>query len=200
MIKNIIFDLGNVLISFKPSEYLDKMEFDEDFKQRALTYIFGSQEWLKLDNGDLTLGEAIESIARKSPLKRHEIARIFDLRIEMMFPLEKNAEMLPELKNKGFMLYYLSNFPIDIFDEIKNRYNFFNCFAGGIISAEVRYSKPDRKIYESLLQKYMLRPEECLFIDDIEANVIGAESVGMKGYITFGSHEISTGLSQVLTW
>ena len=191
MIRNIVFDLGNVLISFRPAEYLDKKEYSSEEKARILNDIFNSSEWLLLDNGDITLAEAIESIAAKSSLSREEIAHIFNLRTELMTPLDQNTDLLPELKKRGFRLFFLSNFPIDIFHEIKTGYNFFNYFDGGVISAEVRFSKPDSRIYQVLLEKYSLLPQESLFIDDLEVNVKAAEKIGMKGLVTHGSTEIS---------
>jgi epoxide hydrolase-like predicted phosphatase len=198
MIKNIVFDLGNVLISFNPSEYFDKKNYSEKIKERILADIFGSKEWLMLDNGEITLPEVIEAIASKSSLKREEIAHIFNLRTELMYPLDPNIKLLPELKKLGFRLYFLSNFPLDIFEEVKSGYFFFSYFDGGIISAEARYSKPDSRIYEVLLKKYSLIAGESLFIDDLEVNVKAAESVGMKGIVTFGSTEISEKIAAAL--
>ncbi|MBK9388907.1 MAG: HAD family phosphatase [Bacteroidetes bacterium] len=199
MIKNIVFDLGNVLISFRPSEYLDTKEYSEERKATILKDIFLADEWLKLDNGDITLTEAIESINERSSLTKEEIAHIFNLRTDLMIPLDQNVNLLPELKKRGYRLYYLSNFPIDIFHEIKSGYYFFNYFDGGIISAEVRFSKPDNRIYEILLEKYSLIPQESLFIDDLEINVKAARLIGMKGLVTHGSREISKEVKSVLS-
>ena len=198
MIKNLVFDLGNVLISFRPSEYFDKKNFPESVKSKILPDIFGSREWLMLDNGDISTSEAIDRIAAKSSLNREEIAHIFNLRTEMMFPLDNNVRLLPELKKHGFRLYFLSNFPIDIFEEIKAGYFFFTYFDGGVISSEVKFSKPDRRIFEILLEKYRLIPSESLFIDDIEINVRSAESLGINGLVTYGSDDISNELNAVL--
>ena len=198
MIKNIIFDLGNVLISFRPSEFFDTKGYPETIKSKILSDIFGSKEWLKLDNGEISTPEAIDAMSLKSSLKREEIAHIFHLRTEIMFPLDQNVRLLPELKKQGFRLYFLSNFPIDIFEEIKAGYYFFRYFDGGVISSEVKFSKPDRRIYEILLKKYFLTAEESLFIDDIEINVRAAEASGMKGLVTYGSEEISKELRAVL--
>jgi putative hydrolase of the HAD superfamily len=198
MIKNIVFDLGNVLISFRPSEYFDKKQYPENIKARILSDIFASKEWLMLDNGELTTAEVIESIASRSSLRKEEIAHIFNLRTELMYPLDQNVKLLPELKKQGFSLYFLSNFPADIFEEIRSGYYFFKYFDGGIISAEAKLSKPDSRIYNKLMEKYSLLPEESLFIDDLEANVKAAESVGMKGLVTYGSTEISKELGIAL--
>jgi epoxide hydrolase-like predicted phosphatase len=198
MIKNIIFDLGNVLISFRPSKYFESNNYPESLISKILPDIFGSREWLMLDNGDISTAEAIESISLKSSLQREEIAHIFNLRSDMMFPLDGNVRLLPELKKQGFKLYFLSNFPIDIFEEIKTGYYFFKYFEGGVISSEVKFSKPDRRIYEILLEKYFLIANECLYIDDIEINVKAAEEMGMKGLLTHGSEEISKELAASL--
>jgi epoxide hydrolase-like predicted phosphatase len=198
MIKNIVFDLGNVLISFRPSKFFDDNNYPETIKSKIIPDIFGSKEWLMLDNGDINTAQAIEAISLKSSLLKEEIAHIFKLRTEMMFPLDQNVRLLPELKKQGFRLYYLSNFPIDIFEQIKTGYYFFRYFDGGVISSEVKFSKPDRRIYEILLQQYLLKAEESLFIDDIEINVKTAEELGMKGLITYGSEEISKELAAVL--
>lgn len=198
MIKNIVFDLGNVLISFRPSEFFDKKNYPETIKATILSDIFDSKEWAMLDKGEVNTTEAIDTIALKSSLKKEEITHIFNLRTELMFPLDPNVKLLPELKKRGFRLYFLSNFPMDIFEEIKTGYYFFKYFDGGIISSEAKFSKPDSRIYEILLEKYSLIPEECLYIDDLEINVKAAEAVGMKGLVTFGSQEISEGIEDAL--
>jgi putative hydrolase of the HAD superfamily len=198
MVKNIIFDLGNVLISFKPSEYFDKKKYPDTIKATILSDIFGSKEWLMIDNGEITTQEAIDSIAKKSSLNKEEIVHIFNLRTDLLYPLDYNVRILPELKKRGLRLYYLSNFPLDIFDEVKSGYYFFKHFDGGLISAEAKFSKPDVRIYEALLEKYSLIPEECLFIDDNEKNVKAAEKIGMKGLVTHGSLEISKEIEKAL--
>jgi putative hydrolase of the HAD superfamily len=198
MVKNLIFDLGNVLISFKPSEYFNKKKYPENIRNTILSDIFGSKEWQLLDKGEITTPEAINAISKRSSLKKEEIAHIFNLRTDIIFPLDQNVRLLPELKKRGLKLYYLSNFPLDIFDEVKDGYYFFKYFDGGLISAEAKSSKPESRIYEIILEKFSLLPEECLFIDDIEINVKAAESIGMKGLFTNGSLEISMEIEKAL--
>lgn len=198
MIKNIVFDLGNVLISFKPSEYFDKKKYPVNIKATILADIFGSKEWLMLDKGEISTKEAINRISKRSSLKREEIVHIFNLRTDLMFPLDSNIKLLPGLKNRGFKLYYLSNFPLDIFGEVSSGYYFFKYFDGGLISADAKSSKPETRIYEILLERYSLLAEECLFIDDIEANVISARTFGMTGLFTNGSLEIAKEVEKVL--
>jgi putative hydrolase of the HAD superfamily len=182
MIKNIVFDLGNVLLSWKPGQYLEESGYDSDTVTLIMRDIFSSPVWAGLDNGDFTSAEAIEQIAQTSSLKKDFIRSLFDLRTEIIFPLTDNIKLLPRLKKSGFKLYYLSNFPLDFFEEVKSEYDFFDYFDGGIISAEVRHSKPDIRIYRILLERHRLKAEECFYIDDVEINVRAAESAGIRAY------------------
>jgi len=198
MIKNVVFDLGNVLLSFVPSEYLDKKNYPENIKARILSEIFHSEEWQMLDRGEITSEEVIDIISSRSTLKREEIAHIFNLRTDILFPLDNNVKLLPILKKRGFKLYFLSNFPMDIFEEVTSGYYFFKYFDGGVISAQAKSVKPDSRIYKILFDKYSLIPEECIFIDDLEINVKAAEALGMKGITTFGSSDISKEVEEAL--
>lgn len=198
MVRNVIFDLGNVLISFIPNEYLKKLNYPANIRNTIIQDIFRSEEWKKLDNGDITVGEAIDSIVPRSALKREEIALVFNLRADIMFPLDDNVRLLPALKKLGFRVYYLSNFHMDIFEIVSHDYYFFRYFNGGIISADVKLSKPDERIYRLILKKYSLKPEESLYIDDIEENVTAAEKVGMSGLLTYGSPKFVADLEKKL--
>ena len=198
MIKNVVFDLGNVLLSFVPSEYLDKKNYPENIKTKILSEIFNSEEWQMLDRGEITSDEVIDIISSRSTLKREEIAHIFNLRTDILYPLDNNIKLLPLLKKKGYKLYFLSNFPMDIFEEVTSGYYFFKYFDGGVISAHAKFSKPDSRIYKILIEKYSLIPEDCLFIDDLEINVKAAKTAGMIGITTFGSLDISKEIEKAL--
>ena len=200
MIRNIIFDLGNVLLSFKPEEYFDNNGYSEDSKRTIISEIFKSREWAQIDNGEINITDAIETISARSSLQTHEIAAVFNLRTKIIFPLAFNIKLLPVLKKHGFMLYFLSNFPDDIFDEVFNQYTFFKFFDGGIISARVKASKPDGKIFRIFLEKYSLTPEECLFIDDSEPNVTSAILTGMIGIHLRNPKELSGQIEKVLNF
>ncbi len=198
MIRNIIFDLGNVLISFIPSEYLKKRNYPEAIRKTIMNDIFHSNEWKLLDNGDITVKEAIDSISHKSTLNREEIALVFNFRRDIMFPLDENVRLLPVLKKQGFTLYYLSNFPLDVFEEVKSDYFFFRYFRAGVVSSEVKLSKPDVRIFNYILRQFSLNPGETLYIDDISENVLSAGTTGMRVLLTNGSIKIQPELEEVL--
>ena len=122
MIRNIVFDLGNVLISFRPAEFLEKNNYPAQIREKLINDVFRSNEWILLDNGDISLAEAIERITGKIIPGKRGNSPYFYKRTEIMFPIKENAKLLPALKKEGFKLYYLSNFPADIFDEVKSGY------------------------------------------------------------------------------
>ena len=198
MIRNIIFDLGNVLLSWKPDEYLETTEYSKEEIPIILDDIFRSNEWLKLDNGDLTVKEAIDIIASKSRLDRALIEQVFEKRIEILHPLTENVKLLPGLKKRGYKLYYLSNFPKDLFQPVLDRNDFFSYFDGGIISADLRLSKPDVRIFKTLLDKYTLKAEESLFIDDLHPNILGARESGIKSIHLDHHHKLDRYIKEVL--
>ena len=180
MIRNVIFDIGNVLLSWKPEEYLIKNGFGEYERLTILNEVFRTSEWLALDNGDLSLEEAVRRISGKSSLNKGQIQAVFDLRTKILSPIAPNTKIVPALKKRGFRVYYLSNFPDDIFDEVVVKNEFFSHFDGGLISARAKASKPDEKIFRLLLEKYSLLPEESLFIDDTQVNAISAGMIGIS--------------------
>jgi epoxide hydrolase-like predicted phosphatase len=180
MIKNIVFDLGNVLLSWKPGEFLLQSGYDKETTGLIMSTVFRSQAWFRLDNGDITKEEAINIMAYKSSFKRAKIKSLLDLCPKIIFPLHNNIKLLPELRKQGFKLYYLSNYPLEFFNKTKKRFDFFKYFDGGIISAEVNKSKPDPDIYRIFLDRFSLHSFESLYIDDIDSNVRSAELIGMK--------------------
>ena len=103
-----------------------KKNYPETIKAIILSDIFESEEWKMLDNGLINTSEAIEAIASKSSLNREEIDHVFKLRTDLLFPLDQNVRLLPELRKQGFRLYFLSNFHLDIFEQVKTGYYFLS--------------------------------------------------------------------------
>lgn len=179
-IKNIVFDVGNVLISFRPDEFHSNRGVSEEKTALYLNDIYHSKEWQMIDRGVMTVPEAIKSIAGKSSLTEQEIAAIFDLLEEVLFPLDENGKLLKGLKKAGYRLYYLSNFPQEMFERVRKKNGFFSNFDGGILSATVRMLKPEPEIYRELIREYALTPAETLFIDDLLHNIEAARAEGFQ--------------------
>jgi putative hydrolase of the HAD superfamily len=179
MIKNIVFDLGMVLIKFNPKEFLEINNYEK--KDEIMEYIFGHEDWLKLDRGTLTEKELAKKLDKNGNLTYDEVMDIMKIRKDIMIPFDFNEEIPKELKEKGYNLYILSNFPKIPFEEIRERDEFFAYFDGAVVSAYVKHLKPEKAIYKKLLTNYSLNPEETLFIDDKLENIISAEELGISG-------------------
>jgi len=182
MVKNIVFDIGNVLIRFDPLAYL--VEEYRDFNDVLTLYreVFLSEEWALLDKGAIDEDEAVRRIVRKIPDYEGEVSRI--IRTWEYFLIEEikaSTYFLKLFKAKGYKVYALSNYPKRGYLYTEKNYDFFRLFDGKVISYEVGKLKPQAGIYEVFMEKYALKPEECLFIDDSLENVEAARNLGMKG-------------------
>lgn len=180
MHKNIIFDLGNVLLDFNPKKYFEK-KIDKKTIEAIQEIVFESKEWLMLDKGIITEKNVIEVLCGRRPEHEEAIRFVFKEWYDVLQPIEKNIKILRKLKEKGYKLYFLSNFHTLAFEKVNERYDFFELFDGGIVSCKVNLLKPEKKIYETLLETYGLEPKECVFIDDTKKNVDTAEALGITG-------------------
>jgi FMN phosphatase YigB (HAD superfamily) len=180
---NYIFDIGNVLIEFRPALFLQKLFADPPLEKKINDIIFKGAEWVKLDEGLITQGDACGALCQKEPKYRQQIIKTMKSLPEMLTPLSETAKLLPEIKKSGHKLYYLSNYHKELSDYIFNRYPFFGLFDGGVLSCDVHMLKPSLEIYRCLLDKYGLDRRECVFIDDLEENVKAAETIGVKGVL-----------------
>ena len=179
MYKNIIFDLGNVLLNFNPKEYL-KIKISEDKIEDVYKAIFQSEEWLMLDRGTITEKDAINNIIERNITYRDDINLVFKEWYDILKPIEESVEVLQNLKENGYNVYYLSNFHELAFKEVTTKNNFFELFDGGVVSYAEKLIKPEEEIYKLILKRYNLNPKETIFIDDTKLNVDGASKLGIK--------------------
>lgn len=176
--KNIIFDLGRVLLSYEPSDYLKKQYRNY---QKLDDIVFRNPLWLKLDEGTITRHEFTEKVKNDYPEYSQEIETIMEQWIELLSPIQENINLLPELKEKGYHLYVISNFHLDAYERFLKKQKWLSFFDGVIISAQEKMMKPDLNIFKLLLERYHLKSHECLFIDDSLANIKACQKVGMAG-------------------
>lgn len=181
MIKNIIFDMGGVLIDYNPEKTV-REHFSKEHGEIFLREILRNQIWNDKDRGIIFPDEIMEKKRSVIP------AEIFDKASEMvhnfypyMPPFEKMCELVKELKEKGYGIYLLSNASSD-FHERRSGIPALQHFDGVIISADYKLLKPEKAIYETLFDKFSLNPSECFFIDDVQQNIDGARAAGMDGH------------------
>ncbi|HMA58771.1 MAG TPA: HAD family phosphatase [Halanaerobiales bacterium] len=180
MVKNVVFDLGNVLLDFNSDEIIADYVKDEKLHQQISENIFNSKEWILLDRGEITAKEATNRFIKRIPDKEKLVREIMDNWKHYLTPIQVNVEVLNNIAQKPINLYVLSNFHKEAFEEVYEKYDFFNHFDGMIISYREKTVKPERKIYEKLINRYNLKPDTTLFIDDSERNIEAAKKLGFK--------------------
>lgn len=198
MVKNIIFDLGNVVFEFNPKQYIMDKIADKSKIEKVSQAIFKSDEWAKLDEGKITEEEAIEIICTNNSDLDNEVRLIFDNWYPILKPIESTIEIIKDLKAKGFKLLYLSNFHSKAFDYVNNEHEFFKLFEGGVVSYQDALLKPNEKIYKLILERYDLDPAECVFIDDTKENIDAAKECGMNGIYLENPSDLKKDLSRYI--
>ena len=187
MIRNIVFDMGNVLIRFDPAFFLDRSGVsDPDDHRLVLNELFRSAEWALMDSGLLTESTAEPLILSRIPDRLRDTVR--HLLYHWSYPREMvpgMEDLVTRLKGNGYAIYLLSNASIAQ-HSYWPQYPVSRYFDGKLISCDVKVVKPSREIYQIFTEKFFLDPSECLFIDDSPANVAGAISCGWEGIVFHG--------------
>ncbi len=187
MLRSVIFDMGNVLLRFEPERFLDRWNIrDLADRELLLGEIFHSPDWPGLDSGESSEEELEERARKRLPERLHTVAHslIFEWDVPIE-PIPGMAELLAECKEAQLGLYLLSNASRrqpDYWSRVPGS----SLFDGAVVSAFCRLVKPGAQIYQYTLEKFHLRPEECLFVDDMEANVRAAEAEGIHGFVFNG--------------
>ena len=183
MIKNIIFDIGNVLSYFCWQDFLRNKGFDEDMVERIGRASVYDEDWYEFDKGVLKDEEVIDLFIENDPEIAEEIHQAFD-HVEGMVKLKpQTMDWLNSLKSRGYKLYYLSNFSYKCETQCPDSLSFMPMMDGGILSYKVQMTKPNPDIYKKLLSMYSLKAEESVFIDDTPKNIDAAVKLGIKGIV-----------------
>ncbi len=183
MIKNLIFDFGNVVIKFDPYYMASAITESEEEKQILIKTVFNPITFELTDRGYVTLEKHIAMVLPEVPTALHEKAvkllKEWYLHLPVMDGME---ELLKSAKKAGYKLYLLSNINVH-FGNHRDEVEILKLFDGMVLSSDIHFIKPEPEIYEHLISKYGLKKQECLFIDDRQVNICGAEAIGIKGYL-----------------
>ena len=186
MVKNIVFDMGNVLIRFDRELFLDSLDLSPEDRALLTNEVFRSLEWARMDRGSLTEAQAVESICQRLPRHLHSAAKqLVENWDDPILPVEGMCELIEELKAAGYGIYLLSNASVALrtyFPRIPGS----EYFDGLMVSAEEKLVKPQPEIFRLLCDRFHLKPEECVFVDDSPANVESAILTGMDGLVFYG--------------
>jgi len=186
MIRNILFDMGNVLIRFDRDYFITRLGVAEEDRQLLMREVFQSVEWVQMDRGSIVEAEAVERICRRLPRRLHDAAeKLVAMWDRPILPIEGMYELVKELKNAGYGIYLLSNASLRQ-HEYWPRVPASVFFDDTIISADEELMKPGAEYYLRALSRLGLKADECFFVDDMPANVEGALFCGIPGTIFRG--------------
>lgn len=177
MITTILFDVGNVLLTFKPEEYYCQ-RLEPNSCRRLMTLIFNAPIWHDYDQGLITENALKESIIQKAPDLRQEIELIFSTHMNLFHPVEPLCSLAMELK-KSCRISILSNMSENSEKYILEHFDFLNSFEMPLYSWRVKRIKPDPEIFKIQLERLHVCPKEVLFVDDTLRNIETAKTLGL---------------------
>lgn len=182
LIRNIVFDMGGVLINYNTSETVHAY-FPEKYHDLLMEKVFNARLWPELDRGTMRPDEVLPVLLPQLP---EETRPLISKMVSDFYPyMPPSADMytfVERVKKSGYSIYLLSNATPRFFDRYMD-IPALRFFDGFFISALYKLMKPEREMYEAFCRKFSLRPEECFFIDDMKRNIDGARDFGMKGFV-----------------
>ncbi|UXI04187.1 HAD family hydrolase [Photobacterium sp. TY1-4] len=180
-IKNVVFDIGNVVVRWAPLE-ITRLTFGEiDSVEERAQSIFQSDIWLNLNKGFISESEAKYQYRKALDLSELECERLFYYVKQTQLLIYGSVDLIKRVKTADYRVFALTDNVHEIVSHLKTTYRFWDLFEGATVSAEVGLLKPQPEIYQSLLTQFDLKASETVFIDDMPYNVEGAESVGIAG-------------------
>lgn len=183
MIKNLVLDMGNVLLDYDPAVPLSKFLEREEDRQIIYRELFNGPEWTLGDLGQITIEQKYEAISKRIPERLQPGLRKCLEGWHWFMPRVDGAlSFLERAKKEGYRLYVLSNASDEFYIYFPKSYD-MNMFEGIVVSADLHVIKPDERIYRYLLEHYDLTPAETLFIDDRPENVEGARRLGIHAAV-----------------
>ncbi|GEK88361.1 putative hydrolase of the HAD superfamily [Alkalibacterium putridalgicola] len=187
MIKNVVFDMGNVLINYAPEEFIQSFTTNTEHQKLLLDEIFYADLWQQFDRGTLTKEELVEKASENLPDELHPSVRdILETWYEKMTPITEMKDILKRLKANGYDLYLFSNVSQD-FHKFKQIIPGLGYFDGLFLSSDWKGLKPEIELYQNFFIHFDLDPSECFFVDDLRVNIEGASALGMQGHVFDGN-------------
>ncbi len=182
-ITTIILDIGNVLVSFCWKKHLHNLGFSGELFSRIANATVLSPQWDEFDKGVLSEEQLLELFIQNDPDIEIEIRRMYENINNMIEVYDYTESWIKDLKRQGFHVYILSNFSSKQYRESYEKLSFLHLTDGAVLSFQEKMIKPDNRIYQLLLNRYHLKADECVFIDDKPANIEGAILNGIHGLL-----------------
>lgn len=200
LIKNIIFDIGGVLFDYNPKTYLDKLGFDIEKQKELNNIIFKSPLFKECLNGNISMEELIYKITKNNMEYENEIFQILDSNNlhYMMPPINKILRYYNTLRSGGYNIYLLSNITLQTYEYIDSTTDVIKNANGGIYSCFEHVTKPNRKIFDILVDRYSLIPKECVYIDDSVRNIKVGNEVGFNSLLYENFKKLKVQIAKIL--
>ena len=179
MITTIIFDIGNVLAEFTWREHFASFGYDDEMVERIAKATVKDPLWNEVDRGVMGSEEIIQKFAAADPEIEQDIRKVLANVKTMVVRNDYAISWIQDLKSKGYRVLYLSNFSERAETDCAEALDFIPYMDGGILSYKEKIIKPMPEIYQLLIDRYDLIPEECVFMDDTLKNLEGAEKFGI---------------------
>lgn len=183
MIRNIIFDFGNVLLTWDPRNFYREY-FHDDAKMEYFLSEICNSEWNSQMDAGKPFAQGIRELTAIHPEFAKEIQLYYDRwHIQLGTEIPGTLQLMHDLKAAGYKLYGLSNWSMETFPIAEKLHPaMFEPLEGKVISGNEGTIKPDAKIYRILLDRFCLKPEECIFLDDNQANIDAAKALGINAF------------------
>jgi putative hydrolase of the HAD superfamily len=178
-VRNIIFDLGGVVLDWNPDAILESYYTDPRARAAMKSALFKHPDWLQLDRGTLSESEALERLQQRTGSPEPELLGLFEAIRSSLIPKADTVALLKRLAQRQVPLYCLSNMPASTFAYLREQHTFWDAFRGIVISGEIKMAKPEREIFEYLLRRYALSAAETVFVDDHAPNIQAADKLGL---------------------
>ena len=186
MIKNVIFDFGQVLVRFDPNYMVTRYVTDKEDAALLEAVVFDRLYWDPLDAGTISDEEVVRLSKERLPERLHEACKkIYYNWIYNIPEIDGMRELLTDLRDGGCRLYLLSNI-CTYFASHSHEIPMLSLLDGCVFSSTAGAVKPDREIFDHLLKKFSLAADECIFVDDRAENIEGGERAGIRGYVFDG--------------
>jgi putative hydrolase of the HAD superfamily len=183
-VRNVIFDLGGVVLEWNPDAILEGHYADPQTRSAIKAALFQHPDWVQMDRGTLSESEVIERLVQRTGIANDVLAGLMEAVRQSLQPKADTLLLLDELAERQVPLYCLSNMPASTFAYLRERYDFWGVFRGIVISGEIKMMKPEREIFDHLLRRYALSAAETVFVDDHAPNIEAARALGL-GTILF---------------
>lgn len=179
MINTVIFDIGNVLVAFDWQRLLRSYGFSEEKYEILADAVYRHKDWNEMDRGVLTVEEVTQRFISHAPQYESDIRHLIAQTRQTIHQYSYTKPLLKKLRAAGYRLYYLSNYGEYGREQTKNDLDFISLMDGGLFSYEVQMVKPNRWIYAEACRRFEIRPEEAIFFDDNQRNVLAAREMGL---------------------